>query len=187
MSIIMPGWYDAIVCAQWGDTGKGKLATYLAQFYDWVLSLNGANNAGHTGVIGDKKYHLHFFPTPVIFERLKVVLGLGMLLEPWAFLNEMQYLAENGISTEDRIYLDARIPLILITHRVRDVIVDVMKAQEGQVIGTTGKGAGPGYTQRTSRRGVISVADFHNEKQLVTKITEQIEEELSLLARFHEN
>ena len=133
-----------IVGTQWGDEGKGKIVDFLAKDFDIVARFQGGNNAGHTVVVNDKKFKLHFIPSGVISGKI-AVLGNGMVIEPNAFLKEVKMLEEEGIDTSN-IMLSERAHVITEKHKEID--------GKDSKIGTTKKGIGPAYADKISRKGI---------------------------------
>jgi adenylosuccinate synthase len=141
-----------IVGGQWGDEGKGKVVDLLSAGYPVVVRYNGGHNAGHTVRYADRKFALHFVPSGIIHSKVVCYLASGMVVEPTALVEEMDKLADEGVSVDGRIFLSPRTTLILPTHRVLD------GAREGArgkgKIGTTGRGIGPAYQDKAQRRGL---------------------------------
>ena len=156
-----------VVGSQWGDEGKGKITDYLAQQADLVVRYAGGNNAGHTIKFGDQKFALRLIPSG-IFTTGEVVLGNGMVINPKALLEEMDYLHEAGIKT-DKMHISDRAHIILPYHIEIDAIEEKMRGAAS--IGTTGRGIGPAYVDKYDRIG-LRMGDFINEKQFKKKITE---------------
>jgi adenylosuccinate synthase len=146
-----------VVGAQWGDEGKGKIVDWLASRADIVARFQGGHNAGHTLVVGDTTYKLSLLPSGVVQGKLSVI-GNGVVLDPWALLDEIDRLAGQGVAvTPQTLMIAENAPLILPLHGELD------RAREGQSgaarIGTTGRGIGPAYEDKVGRRSV-RVADL---------------------------
>jgi adenylosuccinate synthase len=157
----------AVVGAQWGDEGKGKLVDWLSNRADVVVRFQGGHNAGHTLVVGDKTYKLSLLPSGVVQGKLSVI-GNGVVVDPWALLDEMGRIGAQGVSiTPDLLVLADNASLILPIHR------DLDAAREAQAgagkIGTTGRGIGPAYEDKVGRRA-IRVADLADPEALKGKI-----------------
>jgi len=144
-----------VLGAQWGDEGKGKIVDFLAEDAELVARFQGGNNAGHTIVVKDKKFKLHFIPSGIIRGK-EVVLGNGMVIEPNAFLEEIKTLRDLGVST-DKLILSDRAHIITQEHLDTDA--------KDKTIGTTKKGIGPTYASKVERTGkrVCDVLDQHPE------------------------
>ena len=137
-----------ILGAQWGDEGKGKLVDVLANNADWVARFQGGNNAGHTVVIGDRTIKLHLLPSGIIRESCQLVLGDGMVIDPWVLDQELeQWKNETGEEPDkNRLFISDRAHIILKFHRLLDGL--------DKKIGTTGRGIGPTYSDKINRIGL---------------------------------
>lgn len=141
-----------IVGAQWGDEGKGKIADTLAEQSDLVVRYQGGNNAGHTLVVGGKKTFLHLIPSGVLHKHTKCVIGHGVVLDPVALDQEITRLQETGISiTADNLFVSESCTVITSYHKLLDAVRENSTAEK---IGTTGKGIGPAYEDKVSRKGI---------------------------------
>lgn len=149
-----------IVGAQWGDEGKGKVIDYLANEADVVVRGQGGNNAGHTVVVGDKKYALHLIPSGILNDNTLNVIGNGVVFDPQGFLKEVEGLREKGIAT-DSIFVSDRAHVVFAYHREIDRLAE--EARGVDMIGTTKKGIGPSYMDKVERSG-IRVCDFVDEE-----------------------
>jgi len=156
-----------VLGAQWGDEGKGKIVDMLTEHSDAVVRFQGGHNAGHTIIVGDNKLVLHLIPSGILHENVECLIGNGVVLSPEALLEEMQMLQEKGIDFEDRLKISPSCPLILPYHVALDQARE--KKLGKQAIGTTGRGIGPAYEDKVSRRG-LRVADILDTKQLSNKI-----------------
>ncbi len=157
-----------VVGAQWGDEGKGKIVDWLSERADVIARFQGGHNAGHTLVIDGNVYKLSVLPSGLLRKGKLAVIGNGVVLDPWAFVAEMEKLRGQGveISTENLMVAE-NTPLILPIHGELD------RARESQnsvaKIGTTGRGIGPCYEDKVGRR-VIRVADLADEATLDLRI-----------------
>ncbi len=149
-----------IVGAQWGDEGKGKVIDYLANEADVVVRGQGGNNAGHTVVVGDKKYALHLIPSGILNDNTLNVIGNGVVFDPQGFLKEVEGLRDKGIAT-DSIFVSDRAHVVFAYHREIDRLAE--EARGVDMIGTTKKGIGPSYMDKVERSG-IRVCDFVDEE-----------------------
>ena len=147
-----------VVGAQWGDEGKGKIVDWLSERADVIARFQGGHNAGHTLVIGDVTYKLSLLPSGIVRPGKLSVIGNGVVLDPWALLDEIARLAAQGVSvTPERLMIAENAPLILPLHGELD---RAREAQAGAArIGTTGRGIGPAYEDKVGRRSV-RVADL---------------------------
>ncbi|MBK8701436.1 MAG: adenylosuccinate synthase [Saprospiraceae bacterium] len=153
---------DVLLGLQWGDEGKGKVVDYIADQYDVVARFQGGPNAGHTIRINENKYVLHTIPSGVFRENILNLIGSGVVIDPITFEKELQNLDGEGISYRDRLLISKKAHLILPTHRLLDAASEAAKGKEK--IGSTLKGIGPTYMDKTGRNGLrvgdIYAADF---------------------------
>ena len=155
-----------VVGAQWGDEGKGKLVDWLSARADVVVRFQGGHNAGHTLVVGNQVYKLSLLPSGVVQGKLSVI-GNGVVVDPWALLDEIGRVRAQGIViSPDVLVLADNAALILPLHRDLDV---AREAQAATKIGTTGRGIGPAYEDKVGRRA-IRVADLGDREALAAKI-----------------
>lgn len=154
-----------VVGTQWGDEGKGKITDYLAEKADVVARYQGGNNAGHTILIENKKYKLTMVPSGIFNQKKLCVIGNGMVINPGALVEEIQYINDNGFSTEN-LKISDRAHVIMPYHLVLDGLEEDRKADNK--IGTTRKGIGPCYMDKAARNGIriadLMVADAFEEK-----------------------
>lgn len=143
---------DVILGLQWGDEGKGKIVDYLADRYDMVCRFQGGPNAGHTIKIGANKYVLQTVPSGIFRENLLNVIGNGVVIDPYLLSLELGRLDEAGIPYKDRLFVARKAHLILPTHRYLDAASEAAKGK--QKIGSTLKGIGPTYMDKTGRNGL---------------------------------
>ncbi len=141
-----------VIGTQWGDEGKGKIVDLLTDRAKAVVRFQGGHNAGHTLVIDGEKTVLHLVPSGVLRENVLCLIGNGVVLSPSALLKEMDMLEKNGIPARDRIKLSESCPLILPFHIALDQAREI--ARGNKAIGTTGRGIGPCYEDKISRRGL---------------------------------
>lgn len=162
-----------VLGAQWGDEGKGKMTDYLAEDADVVVRFQGGNNAGHTVVVGDKEYKLHLIPSGILYDDKLNVIGNGVVLDPKALFEEIDYLEGVGVKvTPEKLIISDRAQLIMPYHKVLDRLKE--KARGKNDIGTTGKGIGPCYTDKFERCG-IRVCDLMHPEVFTEKLKENVE------------
>ncbi len=149
----MPG--TAIIGAQWGDEGKGKVVDALASEADLVVRYSGGANAGHTVVVGDEVFKLHHLPCGTLHDRPASVLGGGMVIDPWAFREELEGLAARR--DPGRVFISHEAHLVLPHHKKND--------EGGGFVGTTGRGIGPAYSDK-ARRVSLRFGDLKDEAVL---------------------
>ncbi len=162
----MPG--KIVLGAQWGDEGKGKYIDIFASQADLVVRSQGGNNAGHTVVVGDESYKLQLIPSGILYPDCTNVIGPGVVVNPKSILGEMDGLNARGIST-DKLFIDARAHCILPWHLELDALSE--KARGGDDIGTTKKGIGPTYMDKSERIGV-RMHDFVDPARFEAVMTE---------------
>ena len=163
------GKVDVLLGLQWGDEGKGKVVDVLTPKYDVVARFQGGPNAGHTLEFEGQKYVLRSIPSG-IFQGGKInIIGNGVVLAPDLFMDEAQELEKSGHELQSRIHISKKAHLIMPTHRVLDRAYEAARGKSK--VGTTGKGIGPTYTDKTSRNGlrVGDILDNFQEKYEVHK------------------
>lgn len=143
---------DVILGLQWGDEGKGKIVDYFAKGYDVVARFQGGPNAGHTLYVGDKKVVLHQIPSGIFHESKTNLIGNGVVLDPVIFRKECESVAALGVDYKKNLYISERTHLILPTHRALDKASELSKGNDK--IGSTLKGIGPAYMDKTGRNGL---------------------------------
>jgi adenylosuccinate synthase len=158
-----------VVGAQWGDEGKGKLVDWLSHRADVVARFQGGHNAGHTLVVGENVYKLSLLPSGVVRGKLSVI-GNGVVVDPWAFVAEVDRIAEQGVAiTPEVVKISETASLILPIHRELDAMRE--NRDDGEAIGTTRRGIGPAYEDKVGRRAV-RVVDLADEKALRARVAE---------------
>ncbi|AHF03742.1 adenylosuccinate synthetase [Marichromatium purpuratum 984] len=141
-----------VIGTQWGDEGKGKVVDLLTDRAGAVVRFQGGHNAGHTLVIDGAKTVLHLIPSGVLREGVRCLIGNGVVLSPQALLEEMAMLEQAGVPVRERLGISAACPLILPYHVALDQARE--RARGNNAIGTTGRGIGPAYEDKTARRGI---------------------------------
>jgi adenylosuccinate synthase len=157
-----------VIGAQWGDEGKGKIVDFLAERADVIVRYSGGANAGHTIVHGDITYKLHLVPSGIIYPDRKVVLGIGMVIDPEALFKELDTLSGQGVDWNGRVFIADRAHLVLPRYREMDV---EMEKKRRRPIGTTGRGIGVAYALKSSRDG-IRLADIYDEEAYASLLPE---------------
>ena len=145
-----------VVGCQWGDEGKGKVVDVLAQHVDVVARYQGGANAGHTVHVGDQEFILHQIPSGVLHPQKRCLLGNGVVLDIGQFFGEFDQLAQRGVGPEGRIGVSERAHVVFPFHKALDQAAEQAATEK---IGTTGRGIGPAYEDKTARRG-IRIADL---------------------------
>jgi adenylosuccinate synthase len=154
---------QVIVGAQWGDEGKGRIVDWFAAQADFSARYNGGDNAGHTVTVGSRIFKLHLIPSGIIHPQIVAILGNGMVVNPATLFDEMAILRQAGISVlPERLRLSYAAHLITPAHQALDKALEARRGKGN--IGTTGRGIGPAYTDKATRRGLRAVdmlaADF---------------------------
>ena len=157
----------AVIGAQWGDEGKGKIIDWLANRAEMVVRFQGGNNAGHTIVVGDKTYKLSLLPSGVI-QGKRSVIGNGVVVDPWSLLEEIARVGAAGVAvTPDVLVLAENAVLVLPIHKELDAVRE--SSNSLQRLGTTKRGIGPAYEDKVGRRA-IRVVDLKDLSTLPAKI-----------------
>ena len=140
--------------AQWGDEGKGKIVDFLSRDADVVVRYQGGSNAGHTIEIGAERYVLHLIPSGILYPDKTCVIGNGLVIDPLALVKEITELEKRGVSVRGRLHVSDRAHAVFAYHKAIDSAREARSAASGSSIGTTQRGIGPAYTDKSSRRGL---------------------------------
>ncbi|MBT3178502.1 MAG: adenylosuccinate synthase [Desulfobacula sp.] len=162
-----------IVGTQWGDEGKGKIVDLLSKHADYVVRFQGGNNAGHTMVVNGKKIISHLIPSGIIQSK-KCFIGNGVVVDPFVLLEEIEYLSSMDIDVSPKMLkISNRAHIIMPYHKLIDAAREVKKGDKK--IGTTGRGIGPCYEDKATRRGIrfCDLLDFDFFKEKVVTILEE--------------
>src|SRR5688572_4818798 len=143
---------DVLLGLQWGDEGKGKIVDVLAGRYDVVARFQGGPNAGHTLVFDGKKVVLHTIPSGIFHPRPVNLIGNGVVIDPITIKKEMEIVRSFGVDVKKKLFLSRRAHIILPTHRILDAASEAVKGN--LKIGSTLKGIGPAYMDKTGRNGI---------------------------------
>jgi adenylosuccinate synthase len=169
----------AVIGAQWGDEGKGKVVDWLASRADIVVRFQGGHNAGHTLVVGNQTYKLSLLPSGVVRGKLGII-GNGVVLDPEALLSEIDRVTAQGLSvTPENLRIAENVPLILPLHPALDKAREAARGENK--IGTTGRGIGPAYEDKVARRA-IRLGDLAEPEVLSRKLDELLLHHNTLLA-----
>ncbi|WP_047980148.1 adenylosuccinate synthase [Ornithinibacillus contaminans] len=171
-----------VVGTQWGDEGKGKITDFLSQNAEVVARYQGGNNAGHTIKFDHVTYKLHLIPSGIFFKEKICVLGNGMVIDPKAFVEEIAYLHERNVST-DNLRISNRAHVILPYHLKLDILQEEEKGINK--IGTTKKGIGPAYMDKAARTG-IRIADLLDKDVFRAKLEQNLKEKNRLFEKVYE-
>ena len=156
-----------LIGTHWGDEGKGKVVDVLSESAKACIRFQGGHNAGHTLVINDKKFILHLIPSGILRDNVKSVIGNGVVVSLDALIAEITELEENGISLSNKLFISQNCHLILPTHIALDQARERKLGKKS--IGTTGRGIGPSYEDKISRKG-IRLLDLKNETIFLKKL-----------------
>jgi len=171
-----------VVGSQWGDEGKGKIVDWLSNRADVVVRFQGGHNAGHTLVIDGVTYKMSLLPSGVVRPGKLSIIGNGVVLDPWALLDEIETVRAQGVEiTPESLRIAENAPLILPLHRNLDLARE--EARGSAKIGTTGRGIGPAYEDKVARRA-IRVADLTELEVLDAKVEELLVHHNALLRGF---
>jgi len=163
----------AVVGSQWGDEGKGKIVDWLSSEADVVVRFQGGHNAGHTLVIDKKVFKLRLLPSGIVRKGKMSILGNGVVIDPWALLNEIDEIKKQGVDvTPDNFMISEAASLILPFHQEMDEIREDAAGKEK--IGTTRRGIGPCYEDKVGRRS-IRVMDLRSETNLDSRLENVLE------------
>ncbi|MBW4084837.1 adenylosuccinate synthase [Paenibacillus sp. S150] len=170
-----------VVGTQWGDEGKGKITDFLAESADVVARYQGGNNAGHTILIDGKKFKLSLIPSGVFYKEKTCVIGNGMVINPEALIQEINYIHENGFDTKNLVISD-RAHVIMPYHMLLDALEEDRKGPNK--IGTTRKGIGPAYMDKAARNG-IRIADLMDAEEFELRLRHLMEEKNQVITQVY--
>ncbi len=171
-----------VLGTQWGDEGKGKIVDLLTDSAKYAVRYQGGHNAGHTLVIDGEKTVLHLIPSGILREDLMSIIGNGVVLSPAALLEEMKMLEDRGVPVRDRLRISEACPLILPYHIALDQAREI--ARGNKAIGTTGRGIGPAYEDKASRRA-LRVGDLFDTASFAAKLKEVMEYHNFVLTNYY--
>lgn len=172
----------AIIGAQWGDEGKGKLTDLLAEKSDLVVRYQGGHNAGHTIWVNGQKTVLHVIPSGILHSHCLSVIGHGVVLEPENFFNELKSINTITKVNPDNLKVSSSATIITSYHK----LLDAAREDQGpEKIGTTGKGIGPAYEDKVSRRG-IKVKDLLDKDTLIRRLSSGFAEKAILFKHLYQ-
>lgn len=170
-----------VVGTQWGDEGKGKITDFIAESAEVVARYQGGNNAGHTIMIHNQKYKLHLIPSGIFYSDKICVIGNGMVLNPKALIEEIEYIHENGFST-DNLRISDRAHVIMPYHLLLDELEEERKGDNK--IGTTKKGIGPCYMDKAARNG-IRISDLLDAEAFERRVRHMVKEKNNLIEQVY--
>ncbi len=161
----------AVLGAQWGDEGKGKIVDLLTPRFDIVARYQGGHNAGHTVYVNGTKFVLRLIPSGILHPGVVCLIGNGVVVDPTALFAEVDELARNGINVEGRLFVSDKAHLILPYHRDLDLLSEARRGE--RKIGTTSRGIGPAYEDKIARRG-IRIGDLADPKGLEQSVRDNV-------------
>ncbi len=161
----------AVLGAQWGDEGKGKIVDLLTPRFSYVARYQGGHNAGHTVYVRGQKFVLHLIPSGILHPGVICVIGNGVVIDPHALFMEVDHLAALGIDTTGRLLVSDRAHLILPYHRELDLLSEARRGE--RKIGTTSRGIGPAYEDKNARRG-LRVCDLKHAAAVSAHVRENV-------------
>mgnify|MGYP003963850865 FL=1 len=173
-----------VIGLQWGDEGKGKIIDILAKDFDIIARYQGGGNAGHTLIIGDEKFIFHLIPSGILHQDKKCVIGNGIVFDPKLFIEEIEGLAERNINVTGNLFVSDRAHVVFPYHKKLDLLQEKQKGNS--MIGTTGRGIGPCYTDKISRDG-IRVAELLDKERFKDKLKRTVEEKNRTFVKLYDD
>ena len=173
-----------VIGLQWGDEGKGKIIDILAKDYDIIVRYQGGGNAGHTLIIDDEKFIFHLIPSGILHPDKKCVIGNGIVFDPRLFLDEVAGLSKRNISVNGNLFVSDRAHVVFPYHKKLDLLIEKQKGNS--MIGTTGRGIGPCYTDKIARDG-IRVAELLHKEHFKEKLKKTVEEKNRLFVDLYKD
>src|SRR6476646_8962374 len=172
----------AVLGAQWGDEGKGKIVDLLTPRFDIVARYQGGHNAGHTVYVNGTKFVLRLIPSGILHADVLCVIGNGVVVDPQALFSELDELTRNGINVRNRLFVSDKAHLILPYHRDLDLLSEARRGE--RKIGTTSRGIGPAYEDKIGRRG-IRAGDLADPQALEQNVRANVEARNRLVQDSH--
>ncbi len=162
----------AVIGAQWGDEGKGKIVDLLTPHFSIVARYQGGHNAGHTVFVAGTRFVLHLVPSGILHPGVTCVIGNGVVVDPRALFEEIETLERHGVRVDDRLRISDRAHVILPYHRDLDLFSEARRGDRS--IGTTSRGIGPAYEDKIGRRG-IRVGDLEDPAALEIEVRDNVQ------------
>jgi adenylosuccinate synthase len=162
----------AVLGAQWGDEGKGKIVDMLTPHFSAVARYQGGHNAGHTVYVDGQKFVLHLIPSGILHAGVTCIIGNGVVIDPEALFREVDELARIGIDVDGRLLVSEKAHVILPYHRELDVLSEARRGE--RKIGTTSRGIGPAYEDKIGRRGIRICDLLGDHEALATEVRENV-------------
>ena len=161
-----------VIGTQWGDEGKGKIVDLLTDQAKVVVRFQGGHNAGHTLVIKGEKTVLHLIPSGILRDNVQCLIGNGVVVSPHALVEEIDMLESRGVPVSSQLKVSEACPLILPYHVALDNAREIARGKSA--IGTTGRGIGPAYEDKVSRRG-LRLGDLLHRERFAAKLGEVLD------------
>ncbi len=171
-----------VIGAQWGDEGKGKITDLLSKSADIVVRYQGGVNAGHTIVVGGQTFKLHLIPSGILYPDTECIIGCGTVIDPQVLIGELEQLKKLNISTKN-LQISETAHVTMPYHRLMDVAAEERRGSHK--IGTTGRGIGPTYADKSERTG-IRVLDLMDEKGLRKQLKWAVDNKNVILEKLYE-
>ncbi len=171
-----------IVGVQWGDEGKGKIVDALSRRVDIVARYQGGANAGHTVVVDGNEYVLHLIPSGILHSGKQCVIGSGVVVDPEALISEIDHLSGRGFSIEGSLAVSGKAHLIMPYHKMMDNLSE--NSTSSVKIGTTGRGIGPAYSDKTARLG-LCVNDLYHPERFRNRLEAALRPKNALIENFY--
>lgn len=171
-----------LVGTQWGDEGKGKITDFLAEKADMVVRFQGGNNAGHTVVVGDKTYKLHLIPSGILYNDKTCIIGNGVVIDPAVLINELETLKKSGVGAAN-LKIGERAHVIFPYHQLQDRSEEASKGTDK--IGTTCRGIGPAYMDKSERAG-IRMIDLIDQEELTHLLERNVTRKNRMLHKLYD-
>jgi len=162
----------AVLGAQWGDEGKGKIVDMLTPHFSTVARYQGGHNAGHTVYVDGRKFVLHLIPSGILHAGVTCMIGNGVVIDPEALFKEVDELSRAGVSVDGRLLVSEKAHVILPYHRELDVLSEARRGE--RKIGTTSRGIGPAYEDKIGRRGIRVCDVLGDHEALATEVRENV-------------
>jgi adenylosuccinate synthase len=170
-----------VIGAQWGDEGKGKITDLLSRSADIVVRYQGGVNAGHTVVVNDQTFKLHLIPSGILYPNTECIIGSGTVIDPKILIQELDTLKPLGVSTEN-LFISSAAHITMPYHRLIDQAAEVQRGVHK--IGTTGRGIGPTYADKSERTG-IRMLDLLDPKEFRTQLERIIDHKNVILEKLY--
>ncbi|MCP5008085.1 MAG: adenylosuccinate synthase [Planctomycetes bacterium] len=172
-----------VIGLQWGDEGKGKIIDVLSNDYDIIARYQGGGNAGHTLVINDEKFVFHLIPSGILHAGKKCVIGNGVVIDPGLLLDEMAELKKRDTGEIGDLFISDRAHIVFPYHKKLDSLIEKQKGD--LMLGTTGRGIGPCYTDKIARTG-IRVTELYHKEYFKEKLKKNIDEKNRLFVNVYD-